>query len=341
MKIIRPIQHQDLDQFEKIAQSTGIGMTSIPKNRKCLAELIDHSMASFAKEAAHPVHETYLFVLEDLETGELGGICGIYSKTGVKEPVYFYRVEKRAGPKSGLPVPKYFTLLMPASQTNGPSELCSLYLMPHFRKGGLGKLLSFSRLLFIASFPNRFDHKIYAEIRGFIDDKNESPFWNGLGKRFLNLTFKELNKLLDGRRNFFPEGLPELPLYTLLLSKETQRIIGKCHIHSEGALEMLTEEGFVITDKINPIDGGPVIEAKTATLHTVSESHTAVIKQINTTLPDGQPALIAIPSLDYRCAMGKVELFSDDQIAIETSAAKVLKVEVGQTVRYIVKGLAL
>ncbi len=337
MKIIRPIQLKDLDQFEKIAQATGIGMTSIPKNRESLEVLIKHSVASFSKELDKPVNETYLFVLEDLATKELGGVCGIYSKTGVSEPVFFYLIEKKAAPTTLLPTPKFFTLLNPLSQRDGPSELCSLYLLSAFRREHLGKLLSFSRLLFIASFPQRFEKTLYAEIRGFIDEKHESPFWNGLGKRFLNLSFHELNALLNGRRNFFLEGLPELPIYTMLLAKATQKTIGKPHLHSKSALEMLTEEGFVITDRINPIDGGPVIEAPIASLRTVCDSHVGQLKKITEELPDAPNALIANVSLDYRCTMGKVKVYPDGKIALETETAKALKVKEGQAVRYIMK----
>lgn len=335
MKIIRPIQQKDLDDFEKIALEAGIGMTSIPKNRDALAALIQHSTASFSKEVDRPVNETYLFVLEDVKSGQIGGVCSIYSKTGVVEPVFFYRLEKRSAPNTPLPTPKYFTLLNPISQSNGPSELCSLYLFPAFRKGGFGKLLSLSRLLFIASFPKRFENTLYAEIRGYIDENNESPFWNGLGKRFLNLTFKELNALLDGRRNFFLEGLPELPIYSVLLTQATQNCIGKSHLHSESAVKMLTEEGFKISDRINPIDGGPVIEAPVSSLKTVCSSQTGKVGKISEELHDGHEALIATTSLDYRCGMGKVKVYDGGKIALEKDVANALQVKEGQQLRFI------
>lgn len=36
---------------------------------------------------------------------------------------------------------------------NGPSEICSLFLHPDYRRGGLGRLLSFSRFGLIKAFP--------------------------------------------------------------------------------------------------------------------------------------------------------------------------------------------
>lgn len=337
MKIIRPIAIKDLDAFEKIAFSSAIGMTSIPKNRQELLGLIKDSVESFSKKVEKPVNETYLFVLEDLASKEVGGVCGIYSKTGVIEPVYSYRIEKKAAPFTPLKTPKFFTLLYPNEQWNGPSELCSLYLLSSFRKGGLGKLLSFSRLLFIASFRQRFDDTIYAEIRGYIDQNHDSPFWKGLGSRFLNLTFQELNELLNGRRNFFLEGLPQLPIYTILLSQVTQKAIGKTHIDSKKALGMLTAEGFRLTNRINPIDAGPIIEAQVASLRTVSESKVACVEKIAAELPNGQEALVANLSLDYRCALGKVETKADGQIAIEKELAGALNVKVGDPLRYILR----
>lgn len=335
MRVIRPIQLKDLEEFEKVAIATGSGMTSVPKARKDLQDLIEFSSASFAKELKKPINETYLFVLEDLETKQLAGICAIYSKTGVNEPVYFYRIEKIAPPPTTLPTPKYFTLLKPTTINNGHSELCSLFMMPNYRHEGLGKLLSFSRLLFIASHPHRFENTLYAELRGYIDARGKSPFWCDFGSRFLNLTFEEINSMLNGRRNFFPEGLPAHPIYSLLLSKAAQKAIGRTHDKSKPAIKMLMSEGFAITDFINPIDGGPIVEAPVASLRTVCNSQVAVVHTISEPPLKGKSALIANLEMDYRCAQGKVQVLEEGKIALEKDVAIALKVNEGKKVRYI------
>ncbi len=335
MMIIRPIEPHDLDSFEKVAEATGLGMTSIPKDRPSLEHIIEHSKQSFSKDITAPANELYFFVLEDRVTKEIGGVCGIYSKTGVSEPVYFYYLELQSIPPSSLPVKQEQLLLHPFSMVDGPSELCSLYLLKDFRKEGLGKLLSFSRMLFIANFKERFDSILYAELRGFLDKNKHSPFWNGLGRHFLNLSFEELNQLLNGRRNCLPESLPKYPIYANLLPSSAEKAIQKTHIHTKNALKMLSQEGFSLADRINAIDGGPIVEAQIDEIKVIKNSKIGTVKEIATQDFPSKLFLTCNQSLQFRCCYAKLKIHRDGSVTIPKEIAEALMIEKGHTLRYL------
>ena len=75
MKIIRPIGLEDLDALLHMAQTAGTGFTSLPPVADYLREKIELSMHSFATDVREAGHERYMFVLEETDTGEIGGCC--------------------------------------------------------------------------------------------------------------------------------------------------------------------------------------------------------------------------------------------------------------------------
>jgi arginine N-succinyltransferase len=95
MVVIRPIILEDLAAIEALTDFTGFGLTTLPKDTKLLRKRIRDSMSGFAKlcDEDPPGGETYLFVMEDLESRKVVGTCGIVSKVGGFEPFYAYRVE--------------------------------------------------------------------------------------------------------------------------------------------------------------------------------------------------------------------------------------------------------
>ena len=64
MQVVRLVKSSDLYQVTKLIKKTGIGMTTMPKNKKEVQERIEWSIASANKKSANPNKDTYLFVLE-------------------------------------------------------------------------------------------------------------------------------------------------------------------------------------------------------------------------------------------------------------------------------------
>lgn len=335
MIVIRPIELKDREAFAKCANSASVGITNLPKNPELLDKKMQISINSFKKNVSVPGKENYVFVLENLETGEIGGTCSISAKVGAQEPLNFYKIELMQLHSKHPASPKEMRILTPVKYANGSSEICALYLMPHFRAEGLGKLLSFSRFLFIASHRHRFENKIMVEMRGVIDDNDVAPFWEGIGRKFLDIDFIDLMHLLEFGREFVADIMPRWPIYVSILPQSAQDVIGKTHVKTAPAFSMLTKEGFYYTSEVDVFDGGPKIEAKTESIRTVASSQVGKIDSIsNDELEDGIAKNICNNRIDYRACCTKIKSAGGDRIILSRMAAEALQVKAGDTVRY-------
>ncbi len=331
--VIRPITSNDLDTVINFAFQSSAGITSMPKNSSILQKKVEHSLESFSKKITKPEHETYLFALEETETKTIGGICSVISKVGVGTPLYFYQIDCIYKKVEGLAIPPKISFLKPINFTNGPSEICMLYLDPSFRKEGLGRLLSLSRFLFIATFPERFEDKIIAEMRGSIDKNDLAPFWEGVGRHFLDLNFLELMKLLEQGKSFIPHILPDYPIYIDLLPRDIQETIGTVHIKTKPALNMLLYEGFKFSECIDLFDGGPMIHAYKNEIRSIKESRQAKVVDVCDHL-EGKTFLASNQVLDFRACYSTIKQNGSDEVIIPKDTAEVLKLKIGDPLRY-------
>lgn len=335
MYIIRPITEKDAEDFVSIAFHAGIGMTSMPKNREVLLELVANSINAFNKEIHSPGRERYLFLLENTDTGEIVGTCGIAAKTGLLRPLYFYRVETHYKNPSFISTPQKIPIMRVVRYDRAPTEICSLFLLHKARVGGLGKLLSLSRFLFIATHPSRFDKIIYAEMRGYIDSNNISPFWEGFGRHFVDIKFEELMHIRDMESIDVSQALPAHPIYLNLLPKEVKESIGKVHSATVPALQMLIQEGFSLTEEVDVFDGGPKIEAETKEIATIKQSKISKISEIVDKFSEEEHHLISNERLSgFRACLGTVKVKDDHSVILDKETAHALQVEIGNFIRY-------
>jgi len=336
MFIIRPIQPSDEQALIKLAFNALSGILSLPKDKNFLKQKIQTSIDSFKKQVYAPQNEKYLFVLEDTETGELGGVCGIYSKTGVDYPSYFYEIqEENTSRKEIIPhkLPKN-KLLVVKEYIHGPTETCSLLLNPNYRKEGLGKLLSLSRLLFIAANRIRFDDIIMATLRGVFNRQDKSVFWENVGRHFFDVEISILHEMLKYDQSFVKEILPKSPLYISLLSRGSQNVIGKPHCNSAPALNILTKQGFNVTNEIDPFDGGPILKAFVDDLPFIANSQLTTVRKILINQTDSNRFIICNNSIDYRACFASIKKYADGSISISKNVAKALRVKPGDEIRY-------
>lgn len=335
MFVMRPIRASDTDAFVTLAFEAGLGLISIPKNPTLLAELIHRSEKSFAKNVDKPVNETYLFALENIQDNTLGGVCGIHSKTGVTSPSTFFRKDKLSQHNTHLGLQSEIPFLKLVHYVNGPSEICSLYLGHNFRHSGLGRLLSLSRLLFIASRPERFDTMLFADMRGVVEGNTHCPFWNGIGRHFLNMDYASLMQEKNTKDFSVVEMLPDSPIFLPLLPLEVQQSIGKVHQNTAPALNMLMQEGFCISEDVSIYDGGPKIVAETKEVSTIKHSAVKKVATVLATQQDDASYLISNEHLNFRCCFGKITFNNNDEIIISTNVAGALQVDAGDKVRII------
>lgn len=333
MLIIRPVKKQDLDFLSGINCDSLLGMTNLPHNREKLMEKINISEKSFSKKVKKPGKESYTFVLEDLSTGKVGGTCGIIAQS-LESFQYFYRVESIACNATHKASPRELKVLRVARNDSNSSEICALFLQPEFRHSGAGRLLSLSRFLFIAAFPHRFRQKIAAELRGYINDQKNSPFWEGVGRHFCNLSFSELMNQIERDHQFVPEILPKYPIYISLLSNETEDSIGKTHDQTLPAKQMLLNENFSFHEQVDIYEGGPIIFSETSNIRTIKSSVLADMIITQDDLTSQNQLLLGNEQIDFRACLGNIKIISKREVAISEEVAETLKIKNGGKIRY-------
>ncbi|WP_293760038.1 arginine N-succinyltransferase [uncultured Aquitalea sp.] len=287
MMIIRPIAHSDLDGLMNLARSAGVGLTSLPVNEDRLSRRISRSVLSFAGELDR-ADQGYVFVLEDSETGQVGGICALEAAVGLKEPWYNYRVGTIVHASEELGVYSRHETLFLSNDHTGYSELCTLFLHPDFRVNRNGGLLSKSRFLFLAQFPHLFGKTVVAEMRGVSDVEGRSPFWEALGRHFFSIDFAQADYLTGvGQKAFVAELMPKHPVYVDFLPPEAQAVIGKTHENTRPAVAMLESEGFRYEGYVDIFDAGPTVQAYVSEIRAVKDSR-LVTARVADPLPEGE-----------------------------------------------------
>lgn len=334
MIIIRPIQRKDQEIFAEFSFESVLGMTNLPRDREKLLEKIIRSEASFAKQVEEAAKEEYFFVLEDLTTGRIGGTCGILAESN-QSFSYYYRIETIATHAKHFITPQEFKILKICSNRPSSSEVCALYLQPTFRHSGQGRLLSLSRFLFIAAFENRFKKNIVAELRGYIDQRQISPFWEGIGRHFCNLSFVELMAQLEQDHTFIPEILPLFPIYISLLPKETQESIGKMHDSTKPAFHMLIKENFTFHEEIDIFEGGPILSSPLSDIRTIKNSGLIQVTLTAENVKGEMEYILGNERLDFRACFGKIQMLSKTEGLINEEVAHALQVKAGDWIRYV------
>jgi arginine N-succinyltransferase len=332
MNVIRPIRLADLDALLRLAQSAGAGFTSLPPAPEFLRGKIERSEHSFAADVEKPRHERYIFVLEDSRSGHIGGCCAVEAACGLDEPFYNYHVGVTVHASRELSVYNPVPTLYLSNDYTGAAVMCSLFLLPEFRGGGAGRLLSKSRFLFMASFAQRFAGRVIAEMRGVSDDSGRSPFWEGLGRHFFSIDYGRAEHIVGmGNKAFIAELMPKHPIYTVLLSPEARAVMGQVHEQTRPALKMLEREGFRYQGYVDIFDGGPTVEAPLAAIRSVRLS-----RVLSARLGPGQggsPHLVANTRLgDFRCALADLTP-GDASVELTLDCAAALGVGDGEAVR--------
>lgn len=334
MMLFRSAYYTDLDAIHHLAEKSGIGLTTLPKNKKLLSTRIHWSSDSFKKQVYEPQNEYYLFVLENQDNKEIVGISAIESRTGHETPFYSYKISKRTRVCRSLNIRSDYEVLSLVHDNQGRSELCTLFLNPNFRKNNNGLLLSKARFLFIAQFPERFASIVIAEMRGISDDNGVSPFWENFGSHFFHMPFAEADRLtIATDKQFIADLMPRNPIYVKLLSPKAQAVIGQAHPSSVAAMHILLKEGFRYNEYIDIFDGGPTVEAPASKIKTVEGSRVVTIKNISDEVSSPN-YLLGNTQLDFRATINSVLVNTfNNTCIISKKTATLLQVTCGNKLR--------
>jgi len=331
-KRLRAARLSDLEHLYEMAKLTGGGFTNLPADRNALGAKLERAAQAFANTGDTLEDEQFVLVLEDITTGGVRGTCQLMSMVGQQWPFYSYRLNTLTQYSAALDRTVRTEMLSLVTDLEGTSEVGGLFLHPGERAGGLGLLLARSRYLFIAMHRERFADKIIAELRGIIDERGDSPFWDNVAGRFFGMSFNEADyfNAINGNQ-FIADLMPKHPVYVAMLDEEARKVIGVPHLSGRAAMRMLENEGFRHDGYVDIFDGGPTMVAITDQVASVANARKATLTGVD--LPEGERAIIAVGRLEsFRACYGARAFDDHGEIAIDAGAADVLDVCPGDTV---------
>jgi arginine N-succinyltransferase len=333
---LRAAHPRDLEPLYEMAKLTGGGFTNLPADRKALSRKLARAEAAYANEGETLGDEQFVLVLENSATGDVRGTCQMMTQVGQQWPFYSYRLNTLTQHSEELQRTVRAEMLSLVTDLEGSSEVGGLFLHPNERAGGLGLLLARSRYLFIAMHRARFAGRILAELRGVIDERGGSPFWDGVAGRFFGMTFQVADyfNAINGHQ-FIADLMPKHPVYVAMLGDAARSAIGVPHPSGRAAMRMLEEEGFAHQGYIDIFDGGPTMTAETDKVRSVADAQPATVTA--TDCGEGRKVILATGRLAaFRSCFGACEP-SESGVALDAQAAEALEVGVGDTVWWVAR----
>jgi len=329
--VIRTARASDLQPLYEMAKLTGGGFTNLPAERAPLAAKLERSEAACTAHEDRLADELFVLVLENTETGEVRGTAQLFTQVGQSWPFYSYRLTLHTQHSRELQRTVRAELLSLVTDLEGASEVGGLFLHPGQRAGGLGLLLARSRYLFVAAHRARFGQRILAELRGIIDERGGSPFWDAIGGRFFGMSYQEADTFNAMHGNqFIADLMPKHPVYTAMLPDSARQVIGLPHPGGRAAMRMLENEGFSYDGFVDIFDGGPTMIARTDAVASIRGAVAAPL--VEGALEIGERALLAAGRLgEFRCCYGAREVRGSG-LAIDSVAAELLRVREGDMV---------
>ncbi len=333
MKVIRQVEARDIDGLYAMAIKAGTGLTTLPPDRDALNEKIEASIGAFASKDGLDQKHTYFLVLEDLENGKVIGTSALVAGVGLDKPFYSYRLFHLTQVSHRPEMRVDTEMLQLSNDYVGASEIATLFLDPEYRGGTNGRFLAKARYLLLAAHSDRFSETIISEIRGWVDENEQSPFWDAVGRHFFGMDFKEADEI-NGRGNsqFISDMMPKFPIYTGLLPQSARDVIGKPHDKARAAINLLEKEGFHFAGAVDIFDGGPALEVHKSAITTVRNSFGGPLA--GTVAGEGQKAdhLVCNASLKDFCVVLTNVVDTNSGLWLPEKAAEVLRVSAGDEI---------
>ncbi|MGB3740135.1 MAG: arginine N-succinyltransferase [Pontixanthobacter sp.] len=305
--MLRMANANDLESLYDLAVAGGDGLTNLPPDRTALAAKLAASEQALISSEAREEGAAILMIVE--LDGQVAATCCVFPKVGANWPFYSYRVTRQVSRSLAIGKRKVQTLLNLVNDFDGECEVGGLFVGPEFRGLAIGKLAAKARYLFIATHRDWFGRKVIAELRGFQDQRGNSPVWEAIGRHFYDMNFSEADRTGALAGNQFIADLgPRYPLYISMLPENARDALGKPHDDGRAALQMLVDEGFDVEDYIDIFDGGPTVVCDIDKVRSVRESCRTTVNRIETDLAFPKMSLVASGSgAQFRVARGTVD----------------------------------
>jgi arginine N-succinyltransferase len=268
MFLLRSVKLSDLDDLLELSKLSNF--INLPPNIEMIRERIESSERSFKNPSSDLSKNHYFFVLEDMDKKMIAGVSMIHAQHGTEEEPHFYLREGKERKYSETLRQGYIhgTLTLGLDH-NGPTEIGGLVLHPEYRGKKLGKQLSLVRFLYMGIHPENFKEVIHAELLPPFDSDGNSPLWEAIGRRFLNMDYQEADGLSRTNKEFILSLFPREKIYETLLPMDARTAIGKVGKETIPVKKMLEKIGFNYTEEVDPFDGGPHYRAKLKEISTI------------------------------------------------------------------------
>jgi arginine N-succinyltransferase len=296
--VIRQARADDVDDLHALAKQTYF--INLPPDRDTIAHKVDQSHLSFQRLALAELpgsarakanarvgdraiagsgvraitadSDLFLFVLEDRESRSVIGTSQVIaSMGGADHPRLYMQLRDVMRSSRSLKIAKVHTVGRVDADKSGPTELGGLILNQAFRKhpARLGRLLSWVRFHMIGRYRRVFADRLVAEMLGPIRD-GRSPFFDGFTSKFVEGSFEEMYQFSQHTREFLTSLLPEGDVFISIMPPEVKLATGEVSADTQPARHMLERLGFQYHNRIDPLDGGPHLEAATDRISLVS-----------------------------------------------------------------------
>jgi arginine N-succinyltransferase len=328
---VRPARNDDFQAIYEMAKLTGGGFTNLPPDRGALVEKLIRSEKAFETDADEPSDDLFLFVLENVATGQIRGTCQVFGMVGTQQPFYSYRISTLTQTSKALGKTFRAEMLTLCTDFEGSSEVGGLFLHPGERAGGLGLLLARSRYLFIRRHRRRFANRLLAELRGVIDEAGSSPFWDAVAGRFFGMDFRAADEFnATHGTQFIADLMPKTPIYIAMLPESAKGVMGVPHPSGRAAMKMLETEGFSYDGYVDIFDGGPTMCVQTDNIRTVRDAREYIFAGISEKDDGHEPMMLAGGRLTgFAACYGRMHAQADGSALLDPESAGLLGIAPG------------
>lgn len=336
MFILRSVESSDLKDLYEL--STIMTFINLPPDMDIIESKIESSIKSFHNPSKYLWENYYIFVLEDTEQDKILGVSMIHAQHGTEhEPHFYLTVGQESKFSQTINTGFVHGTLKLGLDTNGPTEIGGLILDPDFRGHAekLGKQLSFVRFLYMGMHPERFKSMIHSELMPPLDKNGNSPLWEAIGRRFLNMNYHEADILSRNNKEFILSLFPSENIYQTLLPMEARESIGKVGKETEPVKRMLETIGFKYTHEVDPFDGGPHYRCALKDIKPVKEKITGVlINNRSFKKEETREVLINLdhPQHDFFAIRTSLQIHGDGQVSMDPELIKKLGINTPQKI---------
>lgn len=322
--LLRNVVEDDLDGIFELSKL--MVFINLPADKDTLKKKIKNSIKSFKDPSNDLSENSYIFTLIDISKNKIIGVSMIHGKHGSKDEPHFYlKVGQEQKYSTSLNTGFVHGTLKFGMEHDGWSEIGGLILHPDYRgdKNKLGKLLSYTRFLYIAFNQKKFTDYIHCELMPPFDSDGNSPLWEAIGRKFLNLDYNEADMLSRKNKEFIMSLYPQDTIYGTLLPAQARDSIGKVGEETQPVKRMLEKIGFKYMHEVDPFDGGPHYRALTKDITLVKNRIDSKVKFTNDNKELDKDVLLSLKNekFDFSAVKAKIKV-TKDAIIIDKSFAE-------------------